>query len=173
MWLPSFNAIGGARALRALALAVALGAGLAVSACTLTPVYGDAAAAQQALELRHAAPNDRLEQVFYRALALRVPSGSADTVPEVSVSVSASTSRIGLTTIASPVRDHQVVARAAYTVTRDGETIASGTHTATAGYQTTGQLVADNQARDAAIERAVQQAAQSVRLELLGRLGTP
>ena len=49
--------------------------------------------------------------------------------------------------------------------------MSAGTRSATAGYRTNGQIVADDAARAAAEEQAARSAAETIRLALLADLG--
>lgn len=148
--------------------AVLVASGL-LAGCTLTPVYGEAAMASQSLALTYAEPETRLEQLVYRTLSGRL--GSADIgAPQFSARVSSRTTRIGLSNVSGPVGENQIAIAITYRVVQNGTTIASGTRTATIGYRTTGQIVADDAARTTAEEQAVRSAAESVRLALLAGL---
>lgn len=154
---------------RAAALALVLAAPLALGGCTLTPVYGEAAVAGEALALSYAEPQTRLEQVLYQTLSARL--GRAETgAPEFSATVGTSATRIGLSSVPGPVSDRQVVATVTFSVVRDGAVLASGRRSATAGYQTTGQIVADQAALTGAEEQATRAAAETVRLALIAAL---
>lgn len=153
---------------RAAALGLALSASLALSGCTLTPVYGDAAA-RSSLALSYAEPETRLEQVVYQTLSARL--GSDDpSAPRFSATVSAGASRLGVSELSSPLTDYLVTATITYTVTQNGTTLASGRRTGTASYQTTGQYLADDTARANAQEQAARAAAEAVRLALIAAL---
>lgn len=140
----------------------------ALAGCTIAPVHGDRAGiVTDPLPLAYASPDSRLEQVFYQALAARLGTSGALDAPLVTANVSASASRIGLSSRIEPATDYQVVATVNYRVEKLGEIIASGRRTATAAYRTTGQIVADDAARQNASEEAVRAAAQSVTATLL------
>lgn len=158
-----------ANALRAAGLALVLCAPFALGGCTLTPVYGDAAATNAALTLAYAEPSSRLEQIVYQELSGRFGTGGAG-APVFSASVAVSTTSIGLSDVPSPVTNQQVVATIAYSVTRDGVVLTSGSRSATSGYQTTGQIVADQAAQAGAQEQATRAAAETVRLALIAAL---
>lgn len=154
---------------RAAALGFALSASLALSGCTLTPVYGDAAAARSSLALSYAEPETRLEQVVYQTLSARL--GSDDpSAPRFSATVSAGVSRLGVSELSSPLTDYLVTATITYTVAQNGTTLTSGSRTGTASYQTTGQYLADDTARANAQEQAARAAAEAVRLALIAAL---
>lgn len=154
--------------LRAAALALAVSATVILGGCSLTPVYGDAAA-RSALALNYAEPDNRLEQIVYQTLSARLGGGDA-AAPLFSASVSASASRLGVSEVASPLTDYLVTATIDYRVTRDGTVLTSGRRTATATYQTTDQYLADDAARISANEQAVRAAAETVRLALIAAL---
>ncbi len=150
----------------------ALGA-LALPGCTLTPVYSDQGVAGQRLNLRYAAPNSRLEQVFYQTLSARMGATRHHDAPELSVSISISESRIGLTTVSTPLTEYQIVAAANYQVRRGDEVLVAGRRTAAGGYQRSGQLVANDAAKSDAEERVVRALAETVRLALVAEFSAP
>ena len=158
-----------ANAARAAGLALILAAPIALSGCTLTPVYGEAATAEAALALSYAEPASRLEQIVYQTLSDRLGGQSAG-APEFSARVSTSATRIGLSGVPSPVTDRQVVATISYRVANGETVLASGTRSATAGYQTTGQILADQAAQAGAEQQATRAAAETVRLALIAAL---
>ncbi|AEQ53309.1 hypothetical protein KKY_3322 [Pelagibacterium halotolerans B2] len=140
-----------------------------LAGCTLTPVYGDAAMSSQSLALHYAEPETRQEQLVYRTLSSRLGPDRAD-APQFSAQVSSSPTRIGLSDVSGPITDNQLTITITYLVVADGESIASGTRSATVGYRTTGQIVADDAARAAAEEQAIGAAAATIRLALLADL---
>ncbi len=153
----------GARALAGFAVTASLLAG-----CTVAPLHGErSAAGLGALPLAYAKPTTRLEQIAYRALAARIGTAPGDFSPVVTLAASTSASRVGLSTRPEPATDRQVVAIVTYRVERQGEVLASGSRTATSGYRTTGQILADDIARQNADEEAVRAAAESVATALL------
>lgn len=158
-----------ASALRAAGLALVLSAPIALGGCTLTPVYGDAAATGAALALTYAEPSSRLEQIVYQELSGRLGT-SGPGAPLFSANVAVSATSIGLSDVPSPVTDRQVVATITYSVTQGETILADGTRSATSGYQTTGQIVADQAAQKGAEEQATRAAAETVRLALIAAL---
>ncbi|WP_421951822.1 LPS assembly lipoprotein LptE [Pelagibacterium sp.] len=158
-----------AKVFRAVSLGVALAAAGFLAGCTLTPVYRDVDMPSQSLALRYAEPQTRLEQVVYRTLSGRLgPSDAA--APQFSAQVSATATRIGLSEISGPITENQLTLTITYRVVENGVSVTSGTRSATAGYRTTGQIVADDAARAAAEEQAARAAAETVRLALLADL---
>lgn len=141
---------------------------LALAGCTIAPVHADRAGiVTDPLPLAYASPGSRLEQVAYQALAARLGTSDAPDAPLVTLVVSASASNTGLSSRSEPVIDRQIVSTVVYRVENAGEIIASGQRTATAAYRDTGQILADDTARQTANEQAVRAAAQSVIAVLL------
>lgn len=159
-----------ARIVRAACLGVALAAAGLSAGCTLTPVYGDAALSSQSVTLRYAEPETRLEQVVYQTLSGRFGPATAD-APQFSAQVSSSATRIGLSDVPGPISEYQLTVTITYRVEQNGVRMSAGTRSATAGYRTNGQIVADDAARAAAEEQAARSAAETVRLALLADLG--
>lgn len=171
----------------AAAIVVALfGAG-----CSFRPVYGVNAGAPDAISLAFnlAKPNSRTEQVVYEVLALRFATSTAPNTPELSVSTSASARRLGFD--GAPVfvgqtynqergefedngRRNELLRQRIdvtvnATVTLDGRTLFTTTRFASADYNTTGNVLADQAALTDAEERAAKAAAESLRLALLAK----
>lgn len=157
--------------LRAAAFALAVSAPLVLAGCTLTPVYGDAAAARSELALNYAEPSSRLEQIVYQTLSARLRPGDTD-APTLSATVSSSSSPVGLTENVGPMTDRQMTVTINYSVTRDGTVVTSGRRDASVGYQTSGQYLADDSARAGAQEQAARAAAENVRLALIAALAS-
>jgi LPS-assembly lipoprotein len=123
-------------------LALALLAPLA--ACTgFTPVYGERGLGAERIALSYAAPNNRLEQIIYQDLALRLGKGSGD-VPQVSVSVSEGGGRLTNGLVDTP--------------------------NSPADYTTDAQSFASQEAALDASRRAARLLADTIRLELLAAL---
>jgi len=150
-------------------LALALLAPLA--ACTgLTPVYGERGLGAERIALSYAAPNNRLEQIIYQDLALRLGKGSGD-VPQVSVSVSEGGGRLTNGLVDTPNSPRQMVVTAKITLTDvDGTVLFSGTRSQTADYTTDAQSFASQEAALDASRRAARLLADTIRLELLAAL---
>lgn len=158
-----------ARVYRALCLGAALTAAVSLAGCTLTPVYGGANGADARLALSYAEPETRLEQVVYHALSDRLGPNVAG-APQFSAQVASSSTRIGLSSIPGPTTEHQLTITITYSVVDDSMNLTGGVRSATAGYRTTGQIVADDAARATAEEQAAKAAAETVRLALLADL---
>lgn len=172
------------RGLRAGLLALALCAPLALASCTsFTPVYGDNGIVNSELELRYAAPANRLDQIIYQQLALRLGKSNNPNAPLVTVTTSAK-SRSLPTADVSPVDNRQVTVTAAITITTVEtpatdttpevlKTLFSASRNASADYTTGPQSLANQQAAQEAQERAAKALADTVRLTIIAALASP
>ncbi len=135
---------------------------LFLAGCTISPVYSDRSSADNIFNLAFASPNSRLEQIVYSEL---VASFSRSLRPDallVSIAVSSNTISPGA---------NNVALKAVINVTDpSGESVFSGTRTASASYTGSGQSLANQQAANEAAERAARQLAQTIRLTLIGVL---
>ena len=157
------------RTLRAVVVALALTAPLA--ACTgLTPVYGERGLGTERIAVTYADPGNRLEQIIYQDLALRLGKGGVD---PVEVRVSASQSGRGLTnnTVTAPNNQAQMTVTASITVTdAEGNTLFSGSRSQTADYTTDAQALSNQQAEASAARQAALLLSETIRLEVLAAL---
>ena len=158
---------------RRTALALLGGAlALGLSACSgLTPVYDQPRLASGALHVQYGVPGNRVEQLIYQDLALRIPRGG---VGDPKLTVSASQSGASLThDIASPPQSQkQMTVSATITLTdTDGKVLFSGRRSATADYTTDAQILANRAAAEDAAARAAHLLAETIRLTVLGALG--
>ncbi len=159
------------RVLRSIGLVVALGAPLALSACSgFTPVYGDHGVTAQRVALIYDKPNSRIEQIIYNDLALKL--GKADG-PAPKLSISASAGAVALTSqvVTAPVQPYKMVATAYITLTDvNGKVLFSGSRSASADYTGNSQVLNNQQAADDASNRAAKLLADTIRLTVLGAL---
>jgi LPS-assembly lipoprotein len=155
------------RGLLALALLPALAA---VSACTLTPVYGDKAVASQELALNFGTPHTRIEQVIYQALSFRLGGAPSPDAPLVTIIASNYGTSTALSVTQDPAKPSLATVTASVVVTKDGKVLQAFSRTATAGYTTSGQVLADNSAVIDASERAAKEVAETIRLSLIALL---
>jgi hypothetical protein len=153
--------------LLALALVPALAA---VSACTLTPVYGDKAVASEELALRFGTPNTRIEQVIYQTLSLRLGGATRPDAPLVTITASGYGTSTAMSVTPDPAKPNRATVTANVLVTKDGKVLQSFSRTASASYTTNGQVLADNSAITDASERAAKEVAETVRLSLIALL---
>lgn len=155
---------------RTVFAALTLSMGVTLAACSFSPVYSGAMADKPSLELSYAKPNNRLEQVIYQELALRLGRSAGETAPLATVSASAGASDLMVTRTDNPAKPLQVTVSATLSITaRDGSSTPpqAFTRAATADYTRSGQVLADNAAAEEAAERAAKSAAESLRLAVL------
>jgi len=157
------------RAAASALLAVALLAPLA--GCTgLRPVYSNAGLGAERVHVVYAAPNNRLEQIIYNDLALKLGKGG-DNAPTVAVSASSSSADLTNNTVSSPLNAKQVTVSASLTVTApDGTVLFSGTRSQTSDLTHDAQTLANRQATESAERQAALLLADTLRLEVLGAL---
>jgi LPS-assembly lipoprotein len=157
------------RAAASALLAVAMLAPLA--ACTgIRPVYSDAGLGAKRVHVVYAAPNNRLEQIIYNDLALKLGSGG-DNAPTVSVTAWSGTADLTNNTVSTPVNAKQVTVSASLTVTApDGAVLFSGSRSQTADLTHSAQSLANRQATESAERQAALLLADTLRLEVLGAL---
>lgn len=160
---------------RASLLGLALTAPLLLAGCSgFRPVYGDNGIANGRLELAYGKPATRLDQIVYQEFALRFGRTARADAPLLIVSTSASSRGLTTTNVTKPATQYAVTvtARATITTTEGGQVFA-GSRSATAQYYTVGQTLADTEAANEAQERAAKEAAEGLRLAILGALATP
>jgi hypothetical protein len=158
------------RTLGAILVSLALAAPLA--GCTgLTPVYSARGLGTERVEISYAEPTNRLEQIIYQDLALRLGKSSGD-VPKVRVS--ASQHSVGLTngTVTAPSSQRQMIVTGRFWVTdATGKTVFSGTRSQTADYTSDPQTLSNQQAEVSAARQAALLLADTIRLEIIATLG--
>ena len=143
----------------------------ALGGCSgLTPVYGTNSVSTDKIEIAFAAPSNRLEQVIYQDLRLRMANATGP-APHLSISVT-QTSNVPTNQIVTTAQTPVLVrVSAAITLTdEDGKVLFSGTRTQTADYNSGPQVVANTQAADDAGKRAAHLLADTIRLTVLGAL---
>jgi hypothetical protein len=157
------------RALGAALLAVALVAPLA--ACTgLRPVYSDAGIGAKRADVAYAAPGNRLEQIIYQDLALRLGK-SQGAVPTVKIAAWSGASGLNNDLVPSPVNQRQVTVWASVTVTApDGTILLSATRSQSADVTHGAQVLANQQANESGERQAALLLADTLRLEILAAL---
>lgn len=164
------------RSTRRLLLGVALAAPLVLGGCSgFRPVYGDQGIAQSRMELGYAEPNSRLEQIVYQEFVLRFGrSADAAAAPRLEVTAKAGARGLTMTDVSKAATQYAATVTVTATLTApDGRVVFTGSRTATAQYTTVGQVLTDTEARDEAEERAAKEAAEGLRLAILGALATP
>jgi hypothetical protein len=146
---------------------------LPLAGCTgLTPVYGERGPGTERLALRYGEPANRLEQLIYQDLALRLGRADAGgTAPKVTLAVSSGGRALSNDIVSAPNRPHQVTVRAFVVVMgADGTRLYSGTLSQSADYTTDAQALANAQAADAAAAQAAHLLADTIRLQLIAVL---
>ena len=94
--------------------------------------------------------------------------------PQLTVSTTSAGRGLTTTSVTKPATQYQVTVTAtAVVTTADGERVFSGSRSATAQYVSVGQVLADTEASNEAAERAAKEAAEGLRLAVLGALATP
>lgn len=154
-------------------IALSLGATGALGACTFSPVYSGRLAEQSTLTLAYSKPANRLEQLIYQELSLRLGNSALPTAPLVTVTASSSAVDLALSQTINPNKPLEVTVTATAKVERrDGvtEDPLTFTRSATASYTRNGQVLADREAAAEASERAAVAAGESLRLALLASL---
>lgn len=157
------------RTLRAMLVAFALTAPLA--ACTgLTPVYGERGFGAERIAVTYAEPNNRLEQIIYQDLALRLGKGGDDAAT-VRVSTSQSSQDLTNNTVTAPNVQKQMTVTASITVSdASGEVVFSGTRSQTADYTVDAQALSNQQAEASAARQAALLLSDTIRLEIIAAL---
>jgi len=148
---------------------------LALAGCSgLRPVYGDHGIASSRLEMNFGAPGSRLDQIVYQEFALRFGRTDNPDAPRLTVSTTSAGRGLTTTSLTKPATQYQVTVTATAVVSAaDGTTVFAGSRSATAQYFTVGQVLADTEANNEAAERAAKEAAEGLRLAVLGALATP
>lgn len=146
---------------------------LPLAGCTgLTPVYGERGLGAEHLAVRYAEPGNRLEQLIYQDLALRLGrAGDGSATPRVRIAATSSTRDLTSNKVTAPNQPRQATVRARVTVTgADGTTLYSGSFTQSADYTTDAQALSNAQAADAAAAQAAHLLADTIRLQLIAVL---
>lgn len=161
--------------MRKAALLLALFVPVTLAACSsLRPVYGDNGLTNQAIELAYDKPANRLEQVIYQSLSLRLGEARGPGAPLVSVAATQSSRSLTKGTATSPNRQRQMTVTATITLTAaNGTVLFSGKRAASADYTTDAQALSNQAAETEAAERAAKALAETIRLTLLAALASP
>ncbi|RYG15427.1 MAG: hypothetical protein EON96_10640 [Caulobacteraceae bacterium] len=163
-----------AQARKGLILLVLSGT-LALSGCSgLRPVYGDQGVANARMDMSYGKPVSRLDQIIYQEFALRFGRTQSPDAPRLTVSTTSSSRALTTTSVTKPATQYQTTVTAtAVLTTPDGRPVFTGSRSASAQYATVGQVLADTEASNEAAERAAREAAEGLRLAILGVLATP
>lgn len=156
-------------------ISLLLSSTLVLAGCSgLRPVYGDYGVANARMEMTYGKPSNRLEQVIYQEFVLRFGRTADARAPRLVVTARASDRELTSTSVVKPVTQKQVTVTASATLTApDGKVVFSGSRTATAQYTAGPQVLAETEAEIEASERAAKEAAEGLRLAILGALAAP
>jgi hypothetical protein len=148
-----------------------LGLGAALRACSLSPLYSDASSTSLSrLDLNYAKPNNRLEQIIYQELALRLGSSSSPEAGLVTISAGTQGGDIMLSATSNPRKAAETTVTATLTLKVAGRPDLQVTRKASAGYTRSGQILADQAAATEAGERAALSVAEALRLAVLASM---
>ena len=161
----SFNQV-----LRAAMLASAIAGAATLAGCTLTPVYNDASASQQAMALNFAAPNSPLEQIVYQELARRFGTSDSPNAPSISVAVTTATRALTQSVTTDPAANRLLTATGTVKITKGGQPVLTATRQATATYSDSGQVMGDNSAETNAADQAAKALAETLQLTIMAAL---
>ncbi len=158
--------------LRSIGLLVALVSPLALAACSgFTPVYSNHGVTAAQVALIYDKPTNRLEQIIYQDLALRLGKSTDPNAPLVTI-VTSSKARSLPTADVSPVSQKRRTVTANITLTDvDGKVLFSGARAVSADYTTDAQAFANQEAALDAANRAAKALADTIRLTILGNIG--
>ena len=148
-----------------------LGATTLAGCSGLTPVYGERGIGAERIALRYADPTNRLEQIIYQDLALRLGRATDATSPSVRIVTSTSTRDLTRSNVARPSEQREAVVSATIEMSdAAGAIVLTTTRSAAALYSTDGQALAASEAEIEALERAARALAETIRLTLIGAL---
>ncbi|WEJ33447.1 LPS assembly lipoprotein LptE [Devosia sp. SD17-2] len=154
-------------------IALSLSGGVALSACSFQPVHSGRLAEAAQMQLAYAAPNTRLEQIVYQELSFRLGTSARPDAPLVSISVRPETAVAFRSQTANPHKLHEARVTGDLVITyRDnsGRAPVRVTRTATAQFNRSGQVLAEQAAELEAQERAAKALAESLRLAIYAAL---
>lgn len=149
-----------------------LGATVLAGCSGLTPVYGERGLGAERVALRYDAPRNRLEQIIYQDLALRLGRSSDPSSPRVVITTTNAAARdLTKSSVARPSEQNEAVVTATIRlIGPDDAVLLNTTRSAAALYSTDRQALAASEAENEAYERAARSLAETIRLTLLGAL---
>jgi len=143
-----------------------------LAGCTAAPIYSSGTGfAATAPVLAYGEPTNRVDQVIYNELRLRLPATDAPGAPRLVVTAVSSGVTEALSRTANPNTLQAITVTATATLTRSAgtEPIAI-TRAATANYTTNDSVLSSTEALNEANERAARAVAEQLRLALLAEL---
>ena len=141
----------------------------ALAGCSFTPLYGSGSALDSGGGFAYAEPKNRLEQIIYQELAFRLGRDTSPDAPLVTISASSSEVRVGRVSTGSVMTTYQSIVTAKATVDLRGaepKRALSDSRFASALYEISSQLSANESAKEDAREKASRAVADSLRLLL-------
>ena len=162
------------RTLRNALIVLALSGVGGLAGCTsYTPVYGTNGAAVAQSSFQYAKPVNRLDQIIYQELTLKMGRGASGVAPLLEITTTTSSRDLTSTDVTRPSQQHEAVVTAAIKVTSPaGAVVFNTTRSASAVYTSDGQGLADNEAQRSAEDNAARELAETIRLTLMGVLGS-
>ncbi|MBK8084624.1 MAG: hypothetical protein IPK28_12890 [Devosia sp.] len=160
---------------RAGLLALAVAGATALSACSgFMPVYGERGIGVEKHAFRYARPENRLEQVIYQDLALRLGRSADPAAPEVRLVVTSATRALTRSNVARPAAEREVTVTSRIEIVgADGAVVFAATRSAAAPFTIDRQGLSEFEAERQAREQAALALADTVRLTLIGALARP
>lgn len=158
------------RTLRAVAVALALA--LPLAGCTgFVPVYGERGLGTERVEVSYGKPGNRLDQIIYQDLALKLGKSSSPDAPVVRVATSNSSRDLTNNRVTAPNVQKQMTVSATVTVVdADGEIMLSVKRSQSADYTADSQALANQQAEATAARQAALLLSDTIRLEIIAAL---
>jgi hypothetical protein len=158
--------------LRNALIALSLLGTTALAGCSgMTPVYGERGLGAERIALRYADPDNRLEQIIYQDLALRLGRAGDAASPTVRIETSSFTRDLTRSSVSRPAEQREAVVSATVElVDVSGQVVFTTKRSAAALYSTDRQALASSEAEAEALERAARELAETIRLTLLGAL---
>ena len=148
-----------------------LGATTLAGCSGLTPVYGERGLGAERVALRYDAPRNRLEQIIYQDLALRLGKSSDPSSPRVVITTTNAARDLTKSSVVRPSEQNEAVVTATIRlIGPDDAVLLNTTRSAAALYSTDRQALASSEAENEAYERAARSLAETIRLTLLGAL---
>ena len=163
------------RLLRNALIALGLLGATTLAGCSgLTPVYGERGIGTERQAFRYADPGNRLEQIIYQELVLRLGRTEDPMSPTVRIATSSYSRDLTRSNVAGPNEQSEAVVVATIQVLdATGKVTLQATRSAATVYTTDNQALASSEAERQAYEQAARELAETVRLTLLGALSQP
>lgn len=143
---------------------------LVLAACTTTSLYGDSGATQTALALNYADPTNPLEQIVYQDLQSRFGAATNPGAPTVQVTVGQASRTLAASVTADPAKDMLMTVTGVVKITQNGQQLMTASRQATATYSSSGQVLGDQTAEQAAAEQAAHALADTLQLTISAAL---